>query len=153
MGLFPFLGRQSKALLGAGRRGTLRRPCPPPTHGHKAVHGLLPQGERIRDRGCVSLLLYLPAQSATPSRAGHHHWRARGLQSLHTNVYFMRLSTRLARMGYWVITRQPCWMSRVTGWMVPVGKGGARLSGRGTRTETSTPLAAANKNMPPDFGI
>ena len=32
------------------------------------MHGLLPQGERIRDSGCVSLLLYLTVQSALPAR-------------------------------------------------------------------------------------
>jgi len=51
--------------------------------------------------------------------------------------------TRWARLGYSAIVRQPCSLPGAVGWMFPVGKGGARLSGRGTRTETSTPLPPA----------
>ena len=46
-------------------------------------------------------------------------------------------------IGYRVIAHQTRGLPLPVGWMVPVGKGGARLSGRGTRTEPSTPLAAA----------
>ena len=47
---------------------------------------------------------------------------------------------------YSAIVRQPCSLPGAVGWMFPVGKGGARLSGRGTRTETSTPLTSAYTN-------
>jgi len=43
-----------------------------------------------------------------------------------------------------VIAHQPCRQPRAVGWMFPVGKGGARFSGRGTRTETSAPLTSAS---------
>jgi hypothetical protein len=47
-------------------------------------------------------------------------------------------------IGSRVIAHQSSRLPLAVGWMFPVGKGGARLSGRRTRTETSTPLAAVD---------
>ena len=52
-------------------------------------------------------------------------------------------SKGFACIRYSVTAHQPCRPPRAVGWAFPVGKGGARLSGRGTRTETSTPLTSA----------
>jgi hypothetical protein len=52
-------------------------------------------------------------------------------------------SKGIACIRHSVFAHQPCRQPGAVGWMFPVGKGGARSSGRGTRTETSAPLTSA----------
>jgi hypothetical protein len=75
------------------------------------------------------LLLYLPPQSATPSRACLRGRRRTSSESLLTDDCSVRHSPWFWVAGHSLLGFQQCRLPRAMGWRFPVGKRGARRAG------------------------
>ncbi len=131
---------------GAERHAVLSRPALLVCLGFKSLQARGPQADvALRSfrvpRPSASSFTYrngAPRRPESASTVG-----ARRCSEIAGQRLLSKKATRWARLGYSAIVRRLCWLPGAVGWMFPVGKGGARLSGRGTRTETSTPLSPA----------
>jgi hypothetical protein len=147
-----------------GRRGTPLRPCPPPLRGKEGTRNSGRRGTpfpsvsprpgtpygRARPLAqmrtasatadaCASSFTYRNGAPRRPASANDV-----GAQRAFSHGTASKVGSKgIACIRHSVFAHQPCRQPGAVGWMFPVGKGGARSSGRGTRTETSAPLTSA----------